>query len=51
MRTLLKGGHEAVTDFMWGLPQLVWGHLLKKNLQVLFNKPSKAETGVAELGC
>ena len=51
MKTLMRGGNEAVTDFMRGLPQLVWGHLIKKNLQVLFNRSSRSDTTFAELGC
>ncbi|MEM7539040.1 MAG: deiodinase-like protein, partial [Chloroflexota bacterium] len=51
MRTLRRGGNEAVTDFLWGLPQLVWRHAIKKNVQILFNPPSKSDTSVADLDC
>lgn len=51
LRTLMRGGNEAVTDFLSGLPQLVWGHLIKKNLEILFNKPSKVERNFADLEC
>ena len=35
-RTLVRGGRESVIDFLIGIPQLVWRHLIKKNIQMMF---------------
>ena len=41
MKTLKRAGKEAVAEFLIALPKLLWDHLIKKNLELLFNKRSK----------
>ena len=41
LKTLKRSGTRAITEFVVALPKLIWGHLIKKNVQLFFSKRSK----------
>ena len=51
LKILARAGNNAVTDFLRGLPQLIWTHIIRKNLQLFFSNSANVEANFADLEC
>ena len=51
VKTLKRSGDGSLTDFLVGLPKLIWVNLIKRNLSLFLNRKPDTAANFADLTC